>query len=281
MTGWTIYSLSSRRGPAAAPKPSTQAPVDSARKPDAVFWETVFYSLAAGNSDDQPVTKRGGKYIFFSKQYFSEQKATDTPPHFKMPLWRKKRKNAGGKERKKEKTHPKRPTSLQSFYYYHAHREIFCCTKNVINPSFHLWALINGTFLGRFYSSICKICSVLCFHPNSLLAIGGKVMREFCLPLSWTITSSCQPLPGFDLKMFRSADHWEAFQTPQLGNNQPSLICRVSGPHTVQRTGSFLCCGWIQTALRKTQTRGFSSAGISPTEKLTSFQVWNQTYSYR
>lgn len=109
-----MYSRSSHRGPAAAPKPSTQAPVDSARKPDAVFWETVFYSLAAGNSDDQPVTKRGGKYIFFSKQYFSEQKATD-PPHFKMPLWRKKRKNAGGKKGKKEKTHRNPQPAYKAF----------------------------------------------------------------------------------------------------------------------------------------------------------------------
>lgn len=85
MTGWTIYSLSSHPDPAASPKPSTQVPVDSARKPDAIFWKTVFYSLASGNCDVQPETMRGGKYIFFSKHYFSEQKATDHP-HLKMSL---------------------------------------------------------------------------------------------------------------------------------------------------------------------------------------------------
>jgi len=66
MTGGPIYSLSSHPDPAAAPKPSTQVPVDSARKPDAIFWKTVFYSLASGDCDDQPVTMMGGEGNIFS-----------------------------------------------------------------------------------------------------------------------------------------------------------------------------------------------------------------------
>jgi len=69
-------------------------------------------------------------------------------------------------------------------------------------------------------------------------------MRQFCLPLSWTITSPCQPLLSFDLKRLHSADHLEAFQTPQLDQNQPSLICCLSKSHTIQGSGSFLRCGW-------------------------------------